>query len=157
MNLVNNNPEPEPQFGATNYEIIKINKLQDKVSIYFSIRKLVAQIKKYLIKDLYRRLTHRATGSKNPNPKLIDRRLYELDFEVELLVNKCKPIVVRNHDLSIYDSLYLVEDAFAEGVITAFRLNNCLTIVFAEGNLFHRSPDKAQPEQSYQSPKERNF
>lgn len=102
-----------------NEKIIKLNKTQEKVSIYFPLRKLVSQIKRYLIKDLDKRLNSRTSASRNLNinPKFLNENLYDLDFEVSVVVNRNKKSkIITNLDLSVYESLYEIEGAFNEGV-----------------------------------------
>lgn len=104
------------QKPAANYDVMTISKTHAKVSIYFPIRKLVSQIKRYMIKDLYRKMSARSSNLQNPHPKLLNENLYYLDYEVEVIVNKSRSKIISNHDLSVYDSLYLIEGAFEEKV-----------------------------------------
>mgnify|MGYP000933761577 FL=1 len=108
--------------GPENYEFIRIRKIQEKTSIYFPIRKLVTQLKRYLIKEIYRRLVSNPSSKSNLNPKLLNENLYQLDYEIEIIVNGTKRKVISNHDLSVYDSIFLVEGAFESGEVYYFYL-----------------------------------
>lgn len=109
------------------YEVIKLAIPQEKLSIYYSIRKLVSQVKKYIVKELYKRFTLK-NDSKNVHPKLLSEGLLDLDFDVAVSANQCQPQEIKDLDQSVYRSLYEIEGAFDNGVSNLtleFNFENC--------------------------------
>lgn len=88
-------------------------KEQDKLSIYYPLKKLVGQVKKYIIKDLYNKTTSKGAKAEMPKNLLFREDLYNLDYLVSITVNEEQTKKVLNFGDSIYESLHAFDRAFS--------------------------------------------
>ena len=77
--------------------------------MFFPFKELVQHLKRYIMKDLYTRITQGQMDGYIPRNRLMHPNLNNLSYTATISVNDTQPKKITNFENSVYESLFEVE------------------------------------------------